>query len=57
MKKKSGGLKAGKTDWDKVCEETRQRCNKLSDEERERLEEQALRIIYGHPPKAATRSR
>lgn len=57
MKKKPGGPKAGKIDWDKVGEETRQRCNKLSDEERERLEEQALRMIYGNPPKAATRSR
>ena len=57
MKKKPGGLKAGKIDWDKVSEATRHRCNRLSDEERERLEAEALRVIYGNPPKAATRSR
>lgn len=57
MKKKPTMPKAKKIDWDKVCEETRQRCNKLSDQERERLEEEALRIIYGNPAKAATRSR
>jgi hypothetical protein len=33
-------------DWEAVCERTRQRCNKLSDEERRRLRAQALKIIY-----------
>jgi hypothetical protein len=40
-----------KIDWDEVCERTRQRCNKLSDEENERLLQEGLRIIYGSAPK------
>lgn len=57
MKKKPAALKAKKIDWGKVCEETRQRCNRLTEEERERLETEALRIIYGHSAKAPARSR
>ncbi len=30
-----------------ACERARQRCNKLSDEERRRLRDKALAIIYG----------
>ena len=30
------------------CEENRQRCNKLSDEERKRLREKTLAFIHGH---------
>lgn len=34
------------------CEENRQRCNKLSDEERKRLREKTLAFIHGHDAKA-----
>jgi len=40
-------------DWEAACERTRQRCNKLSDEERRRLRAQALKIIYSADAKAS----
>jgi hypothetical protein len=48
VKPKSAKAKpAPKIDWDKVAEENRQRCNTLTDEEREHYEALALRMIYG----------
>jgi hypothetical protein len=35
-----------KTDWEAECERTRQRCNKLPEDERRILREKALRLIY-----------
>jgi hypothetical protein len=47
MKAKSAKAKpAPKIDWDKVAEENRQRCNTLTDEERRRYRDLALRIYY-----------
>ena len=46
-----------KIDWDAVCERTRQRCNKLSEEERHRFRAETLRIIYSADAEAPTRSR
>ena len=46
-----------KIDWDVACERTRQRCNKLTDDERHELLEEALRLIYGANATAQTRSR
>ena len=58
MKKSGAPLKAQKQiDWDTVCERTRQRCNKLTDEQRRRLQAKALQIIYNADEQAATRSR
>jgi hypothetical protein len=57
MKKAVAPSKTGeKIDWDSVCERTRQRCNKLSDEERQQLLEEGLRIINGSDAKKAIRS-
>lgn len=53
---KSKKKPARKGDWNRIAEETRQRCNLLTDEERERYELQALKIIYGSNAKAPTRS-
>ena len=39
------------------CEETRQQCNKLTDEERRKLRDEAFRIIHGADAKTPTRSR
>jgi hypothetical protein len=57
MKKKTAASKQSKKpiDWDAVSERTRQRCNRLTDEQRERLEDEALQIIYGQPRKAPSR--
>ena len=52
MKTKAKKRPARRPDWDKIAEETRQRCNKLSDAERKELVELAFQIIYG--PHAAT---
>ena len=46
-----------KIDWETVCEQTRQRCNKLSDEERRSLREKALRLIYSSHAETPARSR
>ena len=46
-----------KIDWDAACERTRQRGNKLTDEERHELLEEALRLIYGANATAQTRRR
>jgi hypothetical protein len=34
-------------DWEAVCEPNRQHCNRLSKQERRRLREEALRIVFG----------
>lgn len=47
MKVKSAKTKTSpKIDWDKLSEEIRQEGNKLTDEERRKYHDQALRIIY-----------
>ncbi len=56
MKAKPAKKGLRRVDWNKVAEETRQRCNRLTDAEREHYELMALRIIYGANAKAATRS-
>ncbi len=49
MKKPSAKEQQRQQDWILAgCEEIRQRCNKLSKQERRRLRESALTIIYGH---------
>jgi hypothetical protein len=53
MKKAAGR----KIDWEAVCEQTRQRCNKLSSEERRNLREKALRLIYSSNAETPARSR
>ena len=58
MKKKSA--KQQEREHDEIiaaCERTRQRCNKLTDEERRRLRDRALAIIYGHEANVPARSR
>ena len=35
-----------KINWEAVCEETRQRCNKLSDEARHSLREKCRPVIF-----------
>ena len=57
MKQKPATSKARKIDWEAVCERTRQRCNKLSEEERRRYRGEALRIIYSADAEATTRCR
>jgi hypothetical protein len=57
MKKKPSAQQAKQIDWDAVCEENRRFCNKLSDEERRRLRDKALRVIYSADAQATTRSR
>ncbi len=47
MKAKSLASKAKKIDWEAVCERTRQRCNRLSEQERRRFRAEALRIVNG----------
>ncbi len=39
------------------CNETRRLCNQLSDEERDRLREKALQLIYSSDANASTGSR
>ena len=56
MKKKPVATRKKPIDWETVCERTRQRCNKLSDEERRRLRDVAFRIIYSADAQAPTRS-
>jgi hypothetical protein len=57
MKQKAAALKRSKKpiDWDAVGERARQQCNRLTEEQREHLQEEALQIIYGQPRKAASR--
>ena len=58
MKRKSAPAKPKKqVDWDAVAERTRQRCNKLTEEERKELLEAGLRIIYGADAKTPARRR
>jgi hypothetical protein len=40
-----------------ACERTRQACNQLTDDERRRLREKALAIIYGRDAKVPARRR
>ena len=46
-----------KTNWEAECERTRQRCNKLSEDERRCLREKALSLIYSSNAQAPTRRR
>jgi hypothetical protein len=58
MKKKSAARQT--TERDKILaasERTRQACNKLTEEERRRLHQEAFAIIYGHDAKTPARSR
>lgn len=55
--KKSSAAKPKPVDWGAVCERTRQAGNKLSDEERRRLKDKAIQIIYSTDAQATTRSR
>jgi hypothetical protein len=48
--------KKQKVNWETVAERTRQECNKLSSEERRRLLDDALRLIYSGNTKTPTRS-
>ncbi len=48
---------AKKIDWEAVCEQTRQQCNKLSEEDRRSLREKALRLIYSSHAETPARSR
>lgn len=58
MKKSSAKEQQERRDWILAsCEENRQRCNKLSDEERRRLREKTLAFIHGHDAKITARSR
>jgi hypothetical protein len=57
MNKKKVTAKRKTIDWDAVCEETRQRGNKWSDEQRRALLDEGLRIIYGVNATAPTRRR
>ncbi|MEI6394715.1 MAG: hypothetical protein WCT12_26880 [Verrucomicrobiota bacterium] len=40
-----------------ACDTARQRCNKLTDEERQKLLEEGLHIIYGSDAEAQARCR
>ena len=51
MKAKLFASKAKKIDWEAVCERTRQRCNRLSEQERRRFRAEALRIVNGSEKK------
>jgi hypothetical protein len=57
MKRKAAALKPSKKpiDWDAVGESARQQCNRLTEEQREHLQDEALQIIYGQPRKTAPR--
>ncbi|MBE0541328.1 MAG: hypothetical protein IH623_08080 [Verrucomicrobia bacterium] len=57
MKKTSETTRRKPIDWEAVCERTRQRCNQLSDEERRRLKDKALQIIYSANAQTSARSR
>jgi hypothetical protein len=57
MKKKTATSQVRKVNWEAVCERTRQRCDKLSDDERRQLHEEALRIIYSGGSQTSTRRR
>jgi len=48
MKKLSAAAQANRRKtWLAACEAARQRCNKLTDTEQQKLLEEGLRIIYG----------
>ena len=55
--KKASVAKQKPVNWEAVCERTRQVGNKLSDEERRRLKDKALQIIYSADAATTTRSR
>jgi hypothetical protein len=48
---------AKKIDWEAECERTRQRCNRLSGDERRLLREKALRLIYSSNAETPARGR
>ncbi len=57
MKKRSVNQQAkDRDDVLAASERTREACNKLTSEERRRLHEKALSIIYGHDAKIPARS-
>jgi hypothetical protein len=43
--------------WEAVAERTREECNKLTNDQRWRLRDDALRLIYGCNAETPTRSR
>jgi hypothetical protein len=47
MKTKAKKKPVKRLNWDKIAEETRQRCNKLTDSERKERVDLAFQIIYG----------
>lgn len=55
--KRASVTKQKPVDWETVCERTRQAGNKLSEEERRRLKDKALQIIYSAEAATTTRSR
>ena len=58
MKKAAASPKTvKKIDWDAVCERNRQKCNKLTDEERRHLRAKALQLIYSSDAETPARSR
>jgi hypothetical protein len=57
MKKTSAAKEKRRKQLLSACEAARQRCNKLSDEQNQKLLEEGLRIIYGSDAKAQARSR
>lgn len=58
MKKKAAAASRKKPiNWEAVCEENRQQCNKLTDAERRRFRDHALRLIYSADAETPTRSR
>ncbi len=56
-KKPEPARRKKRIDWDAVSEQTRQRCNKLSDEDHDRLFEEAVRIINASDAKVSVRRR
>jgi hypothetical protein len=55
MKRKASLRKEKGVNWEKVSEQTRQRCNGLSEQERRRYRAEALRIIYSTDAETTTR--
>jgi hypothetical protein len=53
VKEQMGKTKA--VDWEVVAEETRRRCNKLSEQDRRRYRAEALRLVYNSDAEATAR--
>jgi hypothetical protein len=56
-RRKQGSKPKNKIDWVAVARQVRTECNKLTDEEREKLFEEGLRMIYGGHAKSDAGSR